>query len=70
VDLHASEWIVVCVNGDGIRHLKPDERSIAAVLRHFLYDKECAGKDVHSSLLASKGAPATLSLLNMFMRVT
>eukprot|EP00242_Pyramimonas_sp_CCMP2087_P007988 CAMPEP_0198197882 /NCGR_PEP_ID=MMETSP1445-20131203/1453_1 /TAXON_ID=36898 /ORGANISM="Pyramimonas sp., Strain CCMP2087" /LENGTH=319 /DNA_ID=CAMNT_0043867293 /DNA_START=425 /DNA_END=1384 /DNA_ORIENTATION=- len=53
VDLHAFAWIVVCVNGDAIRHLKPDERSIAAVLRHFLYDKECAGKE-HSSLLGSK----------------
>eukprot|EP00959_Pyramimonas_sp_CCMP1952_P471170 9497965-Pyramimonas_sp.AAC.1 len=54
-ELQSPGWIVVKVSGDGIRHLKPDERSIAAVLRHFLYADECAGKNDHSCLLASEG---------------
>mmetsp|Transcript_9148 Transcript_9148/g.26225 ORF Transcript_9148/g.26225 Transcript_9148/m.26225 type:complete len:283 (-) Transcript_9148:328-1176(-) len=55
-------WTVVRVEGNNVRHLKVDERTVAVILRHFLYDGECgntkgggAGAATHSKLLASEG---------------
>ena len=54
--------MVLRVSGDDVRHLKPDERTLGSILRHFLYAGECSENKksgAHALLLASNGATAT-----------